>query len=331
MLSRAGGSRIGDPPVTNTASSPKCSVVIPVFNRADMLREVLAGLAGQTLAANSFEVLVCDDGSSEPLEATISSFSRSLPHIRLLQQPNRGPAAARNLGIAHAAGDIVVFLDSDVIPAAGVVEGLTRALADHPEWQGAEAKLQPTGGEDSFGWDAPRSDHGGHYHTAGIAYRKAVLEKVGGLDENFCQAACEDVELAVQVLRLGPIGFVPEAVVYHPRRRRTAASCWKARKNWRYVQMLARRYGFLAWPGNKTSFPRLRTALCAIATLPAGKSLEAIKRLPTAPADTIRGLSLTFIEWLGGVSMLPVILFAPLPPRRSRLLDGQAAGTTHSR
>jgi GT2 family glycosyltransferase len=315
--------------VTTSTNRPECSVVIPVYNRADMLREVLIGLAKQTMPTDVFEVLVCDDGSTESLDATVASFSKSLPHIRHLHQANQGPAAARNLGIAHAAADVVVFLDSDVIPAHNVVEGLTRALAANPVWQGAEAKLQPIGGQDSFGWDSPRSDNGGHYHTAGIAYRKAVLEKVGGLDENFSKAACEDVELAVQVLQHGLIGFVPEAVVYHPRRRRTAASCWKGRKNWRYVQMLASRYGFLAWPGNKTSFPRLRTALCAIATLPAGKGLEALKRLPTSPSDTIRGLALACIDWLGGVSMLPVILFAPLPPRRSRLLDSAAAGVGH--
>ncbi len=315
--------------MTTSTTCPDCSVVIPVYNRADMLREVLIGLAKQTMPTDAFEVLVCDDGSTESLDATLALFATSLPRIRHLRQANQGPAAARNLGIAHATADVVVFLDSDVIPAHNVVEGLTRALAANPVWQGAEAKLQPTGGQDSFGWDAPRSDSGGHYHTAGIAYRKTVLKEVGGLDENFCKAACEDVELAVQVLRHGPIGFVPEAVVYHPRRRRTAASCWKGRKNWRYVQMLASRYGFLAWPGNKTSFPRLRTALCAIATLPAGKSLEALKRLPACPGDAIRGLGLAFVDWLGGVSMLPVILFAPLPPRRSRLFNNVAAGVGH--
>lgn len=315
--------------MTTSTTRPECSVVIPVYNRADMLREVLIGLAKQTMPTDAFEVLVCDDGSTESLDATVASFSKKLPHLRHLHQANQGPAAARNLGIAHATADVVVFLDSDVIPSPSVVETLISALTGNPEWQGAEAKLQPIGGQDSFGWDAPRSDNGGHYHTAGIAYRKAVLEKVGGLDENFSKAACEDVELAVQVLQHGLIGFVPEAVVYHPRRRRTAAACWKGRKNWRYVQMLASRYGFLAWPGNKTSFPRLRTALCAIATLPAGKGLEAIKRLPTSPSDTIRGLGLACIDWLGGVSMLPVILFAPLPPRRSRLLDSAAAGVGH--
>ena len=304
------------------ASRLACSVVIPVYNRTDLLRAVLDGLAKQTISPSQFEVLVCDDGSTEDLTPVVTGFQGALPRLRHLRQANRGPAAARNLGIANAGSDVVLFLDSDVQPGDRVVEGLTRALADHPDWQGAEARLQPTGGEDSFGWDAPRSDHGGHYHTAGIAYRKALLERIGGLDENFSRAACEDVELAVQVLRHGPIGFVPEAVVLHPRRRRTFASSWRARRNWRYVQLLARRYGFLAWPGNPTSFPRLRTATCAVCTLPAGKALEAIRRFPTAPGDACRGLALTFVEWCGGVSMLPVILFAPLPPRRSRFLDG---------
>ena len=298
-----------------------CSVVIPVFNRADLLRDVLAGLCSQTVGRDRFEVLVCDDGSTEDLSGTVGAFHDALPRLRHLRQPNRGPAAARNLGIAHAESDVVLFLDSDVQPGERVVEGLTRALADNPGWQGAEARLEPIGGEDSFGWDAPRSDHGGHYHTAGIAYRKDLLEAIGGLDENFSRAACEDVELSVQILARGPIGFVPEAVVYHPRRRRTVASSWKARRNWRYVQLLACRYGFLAWPGNKTSFPRMRTALCAVGTLPAGKALEALRRLPSSPADACRGLMLSLVEWCGGLTMLPVILFAPVPPRRSRFTD----------
>lgn len=301
-----------------------CSVVIPVYNRAHLLRVVLEGLAKQSIPQQSFEVLVCDDGSTEPLSDTLASFADALPLIRHLRQPNTGPAAARNLGIANATSDVVVFLDSDIVPDEKTLESLVAALIEHKDWQGAEARLQPIGGDDSFGWEAPRSDNGGHYHTAGIAYRKAVLEAVGGFDENFSRAACEDVELAVQVLKHGPIGFVPEAVVYHPRRKRTAATCWNGRKNWRYVQMLARRHGFMAWPGNKTSYPRLRTAFCAIAALPAGKGLDSLKRLPRAPKDTLRGLCLVFVDWLGGVAMLPVILLAPLPPRRSRLLDVQS-------
>jgi GT2 family glycosyltransferase len=285
----------------------------------------LDGIAAQALSASAFEVLVCDDGSTDDLSGVVADFRHRLPNIHHLKQANQGPAAARNLGIVHASSDIVVFLDSDVVPGPAAVGALIAALRSHDDWEGAEARLLPTGGEDSCGWDAPQSDNGGHYHTAGIAYRRSILEKVGGLDENFSRAACEDVELAVQVLRYGPIGFVPEAVVYHPRRRRTAAACWKGRKNWRYVQMLACRHGFLGWPGNKTSWPRLRTAVCAVLTLPAGKCLDALRRRPKVPGDTLRGLGLAFIDWLGGVAMLPAILFAPLPPRRSRLLDNGAA------
>ena len=306
-------------PMNSHSSAALSTIVIPVFNRGDLLRGVLEGLTKQSLPTSSFEVLVCDDGSTESLAPVVADYSDALPHLQHLRQPNKGPAAARNLGIVHAQTDVILFLDSDVVPGHDVVRGLTAALLHHSEWQGAEARLEPTGGEDSFGWDAPRSDTGGHYHTAGIAYRKTVLEEIGGLDENFSRAACEDVELAYRVLQHGPIGFVPDAVVYHPRRRRTAASCWKARKNWRYVQLLACRHGFLGWPGNKTTSPRLRTAVCAAITLPAGRVIEALRRVPVAPADAFRGLALAAIDWLGGLVMVPTILLAPVPPHRSQV------------
>jgi len=195
---------------------------------------------------------------------------------------------------------------------------LTEALERNAKWQGAEAQLVPMGGKTTALWEAPRSDAGGHYHTAGIAYRKAVLEVVGGLDEGFSRAACEDVELAVQVLPHGPIGFVPEAVVRHPRRRRTVATTWKARRNWRFVQILACRHGFVAWPRHTTRWPRLETALCAAVKLPIGRGISALKSMSQSPADGLAGLGLAVVDCFAGLSMVPTILFAPAPARRSR-------------
>ncbi|MEI6037967.1 MAG: hypothetical protein WCQ91_08600, partial [Planctomycetota bacterium] len=123
--------------------------------------------------------------------------------------------------------------------------------------------------------------------------------------------------------------FVSEAVVYHPRRRRTAVSCWKARKNWQYVQLLACRHGFLGWPGNTTARPRLRTAVCAAVTLPAGRFIEAVRRLPRAPVDALRGLGLACVDWIGGVVMVPTILLAPVPPHRSQI-DGADKRGAHA-
>lgn len=303
------------PPVV---SDVRCSVVIPVYNRGDLLRAVLEGLAAQTMDKAAFEVLVCDDGSTEPLDPVVDRFRAALPRIRHLRQPNQGPAAARNLGIEHAVAPIVLFLDSDVLPEPDVVRSLTEALERHADWQGAEAQLVPVGGKTTILWEAPRSESGGHYHTAGIAYRKSVLESVGGLDEGFSRAACEDVELAVQVLPHGPIGFVPEAVVRHPRRRRTVASTWKARRNWRFVQIMACRHGFVAWPRHTTHWPRLETALCAAVKLPIGRGLAALRSISRSPADGLTGLGLAVVDFFAGLSMLPTILFGDAPERRSR-------------
>lgn len=299
-------------------SDIRCSVVIPVYNRGDLLRAVLEGLAAQTMDKAAFEVLVCDDGSTEPLDPVVDDFRAALPGLRHLRQPNQGPAAARNLGIEHAVAPIVLFLDSDVLPGTDVVRSLTEALERHSDWQGAEARLVPIGGKTTALWEAPRSESGGHYHTAGIAYRTSILEAVGGLDEGFSRAACEDVELAFQVLPHGPIGFVPEAVVSHPRRRRTVATTWKARRNWRFVQILACRHGFVAWPRHTTRWPRLETALCAAVKLPIGRGISALKSMSQSPADGLAGLGLAMVDFFAGLSMLPTILFGDAPERRSR-------------
>ncbi len=298
----------------------RAAVVIPVFNRGELLRRVLLGLSEQTMSADEFEVLVCDDGSDENLSGVTDDFAKSLPHLRLLRQVNSGPATARNLGIREANADVVIFLDSDVVVGSSVIEDLLGALDDHPDWQGAEAKLMAIDGRDSPAWDAPHSENGGHYHTAGIAYRRDVLFGIGGFDENFSLAACEDVELATRVLALGTIGFVPSALIEHPRRRRSVASCWRARNNWRYVKILACRYGFLSWPENSTSYPRLRTAMAATLTLPSGRMRSAVSALFRSPGEGLRGIGLSVVDWLGGVAMLPQILFAAVPERRSSVL-----------
>lgn len=294
-----------------------CSVVIPVFNRSEQLRRVLSCLQLQSTQTSQFEVIVCDDGSTEPLKQVVCEFQQSIPHLRYLRQENRGPAAARNLGVLHAVSDVVLFLDSDVEPAPQLVFELTSALDAHLDWAGAEATLEPVGGAATPLWDAPRTASGGQFHTAGIAYRTDVFRRAGGMDESFSEAVCEDVELAVRVLKLGKIGFVPSAVVYHPRRPRTALSCWRARRNWRFVRILACRYGFLSWPGKRTRFPRLRTAIAASVSLPFGRLRTAVRLIGRSPRDCLRGVLLSAIDWAGGILMVPSILFEATPRRLS--------------
>ncbi len=88
--------------------NPFFSVVIPTYNRAALLREALDSVFAQEFT--DFEVIVVDDGSTDDTASVVRDYG---VRIRYLRQENRGPGAARNLGIAQAAGRYVAFLDSD--------------------------------------------------------------------------------------------------------------------------------------------------------------------------------------------------------------------------
>jgi len=93
------------------------SVVIPTFNRIDVLPEVLRALAEQE-AAPPFEVVVVDDGSSDGTAELLDAFEAPYP-LAVLRQENAGPALARNRGVARASGRRVAFLGDDTVPSKG--------------------------------------------------------------------------------------------------------------------------------------------------------------------------------------------------------------------
>lgn len=89
------------------SAKQKVSVVIPAWNAERYLEEALESVVGQTVAAH--EIIVVDDGSTD---ATAAICGRS-PDVRYVHQPNSGAGAARNLGVALSAGDVLAFLDAD--------------------------------------------------------------------------------------------------------------------------------------------------------------------------------------------------------------------------
>jgi glycosyltransferase involved in cell wall biosynthesis len=109
---------------------PDVSIITPAFvstrGANELLEETLSTVATQTW--RSFEVLVVDDGSPMDL-----SWAEAHPRTRVIRQPNRGPAAARNTGIAAAGGRNFVFLDADdhLLPTA--LESGLEVLEKHPE------------------------------------------------------------------------------------------------------------------------------------------------------------------------------------------------------
>jgi glycosyltransferase involved in cell wall biosynthesis len=102
---------------------PSISVVIPIYNRVELLDNVLAGLSAQDFDGG-FEIIVMDDGSEEDVSAVCDRWSGSLDvrHVRQEHEGN-GAASARNAGAGMAKGDLLVFLDADSIPSPNFISG----------------------------------------------------------------------------------------------------------------------------------------------------------------------------------------------------------------
>lgn len=91
-------------------SSPRLSLVIPVYNVAPYLRACLDSLLRQPAVD---EIIVVDDGSTDECPAILAEYAARLPQMRVIRQENAGLSAARNAGMQHASGSYLAFVDSD--------------------------------------------------------------------------------------------------------------------------------------------------------------------------------------------------------------------------
>lgn len=91
----------------------KVSVIIPVYNTALYLREALDSICNQTL--KELEIIIIDDGSTDESPLIINKYAQKDSRIHIYQQPNQGQGVARNLGLSHASGEYIYYMDSDDI------------------------------------------------------------------------------------------------------------------------------------------------------------------------------------------------------------------------
>lgn len=95
----------------------RISVIIPNYNRSAVIGTTIENMLGQTVPPH--EVIVVDDGSSDRSVAVVRSFG---DQVKLIEQPNQGPGAARNQGLAAASGDYIQFMDSDDLASLNKLE-----------------------------------------------------------------------------------------------------------------------------------------------------------------------------------------------------------------
>ncbi len=192
------------------------SVVIPTYNRLDILTKCLKAMEDQRWQGK-YEVIVVDDGSTD---GTVE-FLKSQPfaHVRLFTQAHGGPAAARNLGVAQAQGDTIIFIDSDLVVTPVFLEVHATTLEQHP----GEPVFTYGRVVNTSNFDHPESEpykitdfSAAYFATGNVAIAKHWLQKAGPFDEAFSLYGWEDLELGVRLKKLGlRLIKCPEAVGYH--------------------------------------------------------------------------------------------------------------------
>jgi len=201
--------------------SPRFSVVIPAFDAAATLARAIESVRGQSWPVH--EIIVVDDGSTDATAAVARRFGEA---VRLIEQPNRGVAAARNAGAAAATGDWLAFLDADdwYAPdrierhAAWIAEDATLdCLTGDYEYRDTDGKLLGTSmaqhesgrlmqakaaGAMRVVMDAPAeiaafvADHLGDTHTLSVP--RARFIELGGYPAGF--KVCEDVHFLTRLV-----------------------------------------------------------------------------------------------------------------------------------
>src|ERR1043165_163989 len=101
--------------MTSPAGPIHLTVAIPTYNRADYLRQTLAGIALQVFPPDQFEVLVIDNNSTDHTVAVVAEFADAHPAPRCVLETNQGLDHARNRAITEARGEIIVFADDDIL------------------------------------------------------------------------------------------------------------------------------------------------------------------------------------------------------------------------
>jgi glycosyltransferase involved in cell wall biosynthesis len=204
------------------------SIIIPLYNRPQEIKELLDTLVLQTY--RNFEVLVIEDGSVNDAEQIIASFMDKL-NLRYFKKVNEGQGFTRNFGFQHAKGEYFIIFDSDCLIPADYLEIVNNSLATNyldayggPD--GAHASFTPTQKAISYSMTSPFTTGGirgnkkgiGQFHprSFNMGISRQVVEKVGGF---IITRLGEDIEYSIRIHTAGfKIGLIPDAIVYHKRR-----------------------------------------------------------------------------------------------------------------
>lgn len=204
------------------------SIIIPLYNRPQEIKELLETLTRQTY--KDFEVLVIEDGSTDAAEDIVKSFIGDLD-VKYFVKENSGQGFTRNFGFTKAKGDYFIIFDSDCLIPENYLQIVNDSLAAN--WldayggpDAAHPSFTPTQKAISYSMTSPFTTGGirgnkkgiGQFHprSFNMGISRQVWQKAGGF---IITRSGEDIEYSIRIHSLGfKIGLIPHAKVYHKRR-----------------------------------------------------------------------------------------------------------------
>jgi GT2 family glycosyltransferase len=203
----------------------KTSVIIATHNRPDSLPRLVASLAPEVATA-AREIIVAENGTPAPMQLALEGAP-----ITHLHEPRAGKCRIQNRAIAQAGGEILVFLDDDLVVAPGYLAAVENFFDTHREFAAMKGRIlaaedpeKKVGAMASY-LDLPIVDHGDEVIEvrgvlgANMAFRADVLKQVGPFDERLGPGAGgheEETEMSQRLRGAGfRIGYAPKALVYH--------------------------------------------------------------------------------------------------------------------
>ncbi|GAB3119142.1 glycosyltransferase family 2 protein [Glaciibacter psychrotolerans] len=209
-----------DPAVEPVSTgTPLVSVIMPTFNRASLIGAAIKSVRQQTV--RSWELIIVDDGSTDDTAALLAGLQGEDARIRLVSQANAGVSAARNNGIAHAAGRYIAFLDSDNVWTPDFLRAsLAELQAQEASGSYSAVEIQLDGGEREYlGAPAERQDLLDGRNLVdlnALIVLREILVAEGGFDTGLRRWV--DYDLVLRLLRDHELVYVPMIGVLYDHR-----------------------------------------------------------------------------------------------------------------
>lgn len=200
------------------SSTLEISVIVPTYNRLELLKAQLNALLSQSLSSEKYEVIVVNDGSMDGTASYLEKVKGFYSNLRVYHHQNGGPAKARNTALKAAKGKIIAFTDDDCIADSNWLEMIQQQWNDSIVGiQGAtytdRKKVTPLTHQ--------IDNEAGHNSvpTCNAAYLKSALTFIEGFDESFPSPHNEDADVSWRIQQIGKVIFCPRMRVYHPPRK----------------------------------------------------------------------------------------------------------------